>query len=253
MRPINKGPQPIDIHGNPINPTDYKEWRKALIDRIGYYCVYCNQPLSHSLQVEHVIPKSPPAGYKPGDPIAWNNMLLACGPCNNAKGNTPINSTTYYLPEEHNTHLPFKIAVLSGNEHAIVSERAGILPNQITKAQSTISLLELANVDKRDAIVDIRSMRRRDAEAAVIAYKLQYDLAKQSPTFIEAIAAVGVAKQAKVTGFFSLWYEAFSNEVEVMRRLVDNTTIKGTAVNCFDAANNFIPVPRNPLNVADPF
>ncbi len=252
MRPLDKGNIPLDSNGNQITPTNYKSWRKALIDRVGYYCAYCNQPLSHSLQVEHVIPKNPPAGYVPGDPIAWNNMLLACGPCNNAKNNKPINSTTYYLPEEHNTHLPFEI-VIRDSEHAIVITKTGINPDQKQKADRTIALLELDNTDDRENIVDIRSLKRRDALNAVIANKEQYEETKLSPTFNPLVAANRVVVQAKVTGFFSLWYEAFADEPEVMQCLIDNTIIKGTATNCFDPTNGFQPINRNPTNIADPF
>ena len=66
-------------------------------------------PLNHSLQVEHVVPKNSPAGYIVGDALAWDNMLLACGPCNTAKSNKPVDFVTYYFPEEHNILLPFQI------------------------------------------------------------------------------------------------------------------------------------------------
>lgn len=253
MRPLNKGNVPTDSGGNPIVPTDYKNWRKALIDRIGYYCVYCNQPLSHSLQVEHVIPQNPQPGYVAGDPLAWDNMLLACGPCNNAKSNNPVDVNTYYLPEVHNTHLPFSITPSINIEHAIVVAKAGLSNQQTQKAERTILLLELDNIDERDNIVDIRSIRRKDAIAAVNANKEQFDEARLSPTFNLVLAAQRVALQAKVTGFFSLWYDAFVNEPEVMRCLIDVNIIVGTAQNCFDAANNYQPIPRNIGNAIDPF
>jgi hypothetical protein len=251
MRPLNKGNTPVDSLGNPIAATDYKNWRKNLIERIGYYCVYCNQPLSHSLQVEHVIPKNPPAGFA-GDPLAWDNMLLACGPCNNAKSNNPIDASTYYLPEEHNTHLPFLIEPSVLADHAIVTEKAGLTAPQSAKAKRTIKLLELNNVDERDNIVDIRSIRRRDAIVAVQANRQQFEEARHSPTFQMNIAARNVVVQAKVTGFFSIWYEVFADVPEVMQFLTDNNIIKGTAGNCFDPANGYQPIFRNPANVIDP-
>jgi len=252
MRPLNKGNAPTDAHGNAIVVTEYKNWRRSLIDRIGYYCVYCNQPLSHSLQVEHVVPKSPPAGYIPGDPLAWDNMLLACGPCNNAKGNDPIDAITYYLPEEHNTHLPFVIQFAVNVEHAQVNVRSTLTAYQTHKAQETIGLLELANIDDRAAVVDIRSKRRKDALIAISAARGLFDEAKQSPTFNILRAAEQIARQAVAVGFFSIWYEEFSNVPEVMQRLTDNVIIKGTAQNCFNAASGYQPIPRNPTNVADP-
>ncbi len=254
MRPLDKGNIPLGEDGNPITPTDYKKWRKSLMNRIGYYCVYCNQPLSHSLQVEHVIPQSPPAGFTPGDAIAWNNMLLACGPCNNAKSNNPVDANTFYLPDIHNTHMPFQTVDLSGDggKHAVIRNRSGLNPDQQLKTARTIHLLKLDNTDERDDVVDIRSIKRRDAMVAVKANKEQYDELKALPAFNPVAAAQRVALQAKVTGFFSLWYEAFADESEVMQALIDPVTIPGTAQNCFDPAMGFRPCPRNPLNTADP-
>lgn len=252
MRPLDKGPVPLDEHGEAIAPTDYQSWRKALIDRIGYYCAYCNIPLSHNLQVEHVVPKDPPPGYTPGDALAWDNMLLACGPCNNAKSNTPVNAAAFYLPENHNTHLAFTIENHAKTGHAIVAERPGLMDNQHQKARRTIDLTQLDNTDERDKIVDIRSIRRKDAMEAVRAMKEIFDHSKSSPTYNADTAAENVARQAKVTGFFSLWFDAFDDEPAVMRTLVGGDFISGTAENCFDIANNFRPIPRNPDIVADP-
>jgi hypothetical protein len=254
MRPLNKGNVPLDDKGNTINPTDYKKWRKSLMTRIGYYCVYCNQPISSSLQVEHVIPKNPLPGYTPGDPLAWNNMLLACGPCNNAKSNSPVDANTYYLPEEHNTHLPFETVELPGHGsiHAIVKPRSGLNHDQQRKAERTIQLLKLSNFDERDNIVDLRSIRRRDAMIAVKAIKEQYDEAKGSPTFNSVIAALRVALQAKAIGFFSLWYDAFVDEPEVMRALISPIPIPGTSQECFNPAAGYQPIFRNPLRTNDP-
>lgn len=252
MRPINKGITPADANGNAIVVTSYKDWRSHLIRRIGYYCVYCNQPLSHSLQVEHVIPKKPPVGAAAGSALDWSNMLLACGPCNNAKGNTPVNANSYYLPEEHNTHLPFSIVLDANADHAVVIERAGLNPNQHQKAKGTIKLLELDNIDERPAIVDIRSIKRKAAMLSVQSARQVYDMAVTSPTYNAGVVATDIARRAAESGFFSLWYEEFRNERLVMEKLTDNSVIKGTATNCFDPANGYQPIPRNPANTADP-
>jgi hypothetical protein len=252
MRPLNKGNTPTDAGGNAIVVTAYKDWRSHLINRIGYYCVYCNQPLSHSLQVEHVIPKRPPAGVAAGAALDWDNMLLACGPCNNAKGNTPIDVNTYYLPEEHNTHLPFSIVINANPEHAIVIERAGLNANQHQKAHDTIELLELDNIDERPAIVDIRSLKRKAAMLSVQSARQVYDMAVASPTYNANVVATDIARRAADSGFFSLWYEEFMNEPLVMEKLTDNAIIKGTATNCFDPTNGYKPIHRNPANAADP-
>jgi HNH endonuclease len=252
MRPLDKGNTPTDAAGSAMVVTAYKEWRYQLIERIGYYCAYCNQPLSHSLQVEHVIPKNPPAGIAPGAALDWGNMLLACGPCNNAKGNTPTDANTYYLPEEHNTHLPFLTVMSANADHAIITERGGLQASQLRKAHNTIELLKLDNIDERPAIVDIRSIKRRAAMLSVQSARQVYDMAVASPTYNAHTVATDIARRAADSGFFSLWYEEFMNEPLVMEKLTDNSIIKGTAANCFDPANGYQPIPRNPVNTADP-
>jgi uncharacterized protein (TIGR02646 family) len=253
MRPLDKGNTPRDADGNEIIVAAYRDWRSDLIERIGYYCAYCNQPLSHSLQVEHVSPKNPPLGNAPGAALGWDNMLLACGPCNNAKGNKAVNADTHYLPEVHNTHLPFSIIANEHLVHALVAEREGLNLSQREKARNTIELLDLDNTDERLAIVDIRSRKRKDAMLAVRSARLLFDIAAASPTYDPFVMATGIARWAASCGFFSLWYEEFQNEPLIMEKLTDNTIIHGTALNCFDAGNGYQPIPRNPANVADPF
>lgn len=251
MRPLDKGTTPLDGGGIPVVVTKYENWRASLIERIGYYCAYCNQPLSHSLQVEHVIPKKPPVGVVAGPALDWDNMLLACGPCNNAKGNIPVDANTYYLPEEHNTHLPFSVVVNANPEHAIIEPRAGLNPTQDDKAKKTIKLLGLDVIDNRRAVVDIRSLKRRSAMLSVQSARQVYDIAVASPTYNAILVAEDIARRASDCGFFSLWFEEFINVPLVMQKLTDNSIIKGTATNCFDPHNGYQPIPRNPGNAAD--
>jgi HNH endonuclease len=114
MRPLEKGPCPTDSNGKSIQVNDYKDWRTWLVDRIGNYCVYCNDTLHYNLNVEHVVALNPPVGYSPGALLDWNNVLLACFPCNNKKDTQVINYTTHYFPEHNNTHLPFDVSRYSG-------------------------------------------------------------------------------------------------------------------------------------------
>lgn len=252
MRPLNKGKTPTDEGGLEIAVTSYKQWRNHLIRRIGCYCAYCNQPLSNNLQVEHVRPKNPPAGVVPGAALEWDNMLLACGPCNLAKNNQPIEADTYYLPEEHNTHLPFHIITDPDSGHATVTERPGLNTTQHQKAHRTIKLLKLDNVDERPAIVDIRSIKRKAVMVSVESARRLYEMALTSPTYNAETVANDIATLAANTGFFSLWYEAFLHDPMVMKKLTDNSIIQGTASNCFDPDNGFQPIPRNPKNTIDP-
>ncbi|MES2062470.1 MAG: HNH endonuclease [Bacteroidota bacterium] len=251
MRPLDKGACPKVGTANKT-VTEYGQWRRDLIDRIGYYCAYCNMPLSHQLQVEHVIAKVAQAGAIAGSLLDWDNLLLACGPCNNVKKNKPCDPTLHYLPESHNTHLPFE--VVNHPQHpdaAIVSHIAGLTASQEQKAKDTIDLFGLDAYDARNKVVDLRWMKRKSAIATVAHQYDIYQMAKSSPKFDATIAAKGIVYAAKECGFFSLWYNKFINEPEVMRQLTDNSIIPGTASNCFDAANGYKPKGRNLLQ-ADP-
>ena len=250
MRPLDKGPIPTDDQGTPIVVTNYANWRLKLIDRIGYYCAYCNMPLSHSLQVEHVVPKNP-NGINPGDPLAWDNMLLACGPCNNAKSDDPIDFVTYYFPEEHNTLFPFRIRTNATNDAAFVYPVTGLNAVQQLKAELTIGLTGLNVRDNRNNVVDIRWKRRKDAISAVDAAYDIYQELKLSPVFNASKSALNLVEIAKPCGFFSLWFERFEAEPEVMEALVKG--LPGTAAVCFDPLNGYRPIHRNLANVADPF
>src|SRR5664280_2710916 len=103
MRPIERGPRPLDENGDPKIYTDYSYARRDLIDRMGQYCSYCNQRLPASLAVEHIQPKDPVPVLK----LEWTNFLLGCTNCNSTKGATPIMLNDYLWPDIHNTHLAY--------------------------------------------------------------------------------------------------------------------------------------------------
>ena len=53
--------------------------RRNVIRRDGHACVYCGA--TERLTIDHVLPKSR------GGPDSWENLVAACTPCNNRKGN----------------------------------------------------------------------------------------------------------------------------------------------------------------------
>ncbi len=253
MRPIDKGLCP-QVGGVDKTVAAYQEWRADLIDRLGYYCVYCNMPLSEQLQVEHVTAKVPVAGAVAGAALAWSNMLLACGVCNRAKSNAICTSALYYLPEEHNSHLPFIINQDPINANsAIVIERPGISNVQQLKARATIDFFHLDVIDTRGKIVDLRWKKRRKAIDFVAVADMFLQSAKIAQLNTIKDIANGIATLAAECGFFTLWYDKFQNEPEVMEALTNNGVIKGTATICFDNANGFKPIARNPTNLPDTF
>lgn len=252
MRPLDKGPAPV-ADGEELNISDYGEWRKYLIDRIGYYCAYCNIPLSHSLNVEHVVPKSPQEGNEAGEYLAWENMLLACGPCNNTKGNKPTESESVYLPESNNTLMAFDIVPHPENKEVlVVAPGKALNARQKRRAQSTIGLLGLDRIDNRDKVVDIRWKKRTAAVMlARTSYQLYLELKASASDEIISLAAVQVAKVASETGFFQIWFTIFKAEPRVMSNLLDSNILPGTALECFDK-ESYQWLNRNNDNPTDP-
>lgn len=86
--------------------------RRTVLARDQYTCQYCGtQPGKHNLTVDHIIPRSK------GGLTLWENVVTACGPCNQRKGNR--------TPHEVNMHLRSKPArpryialVMLGYAHA---------------------------------------------------------------------------------------------------------------------------------------
>lgn len=251
MRPIDKGNTPT-TDGKEIVVDDYGDWRTHLIERIGYYCVYCNIPLSHNLNVEHVVPKVPADGQKAGDYLKWENMLLACGPCNRAKSNKPTDFDTLYLPEYNNTLLAFEI-----EEHPANPKAAKVIPHhnlnnsQRQRAINTIEMLDLDVIDNRAKVVDIRWRRRNGAKLAEeAAFSLYEDIKESNPSAVPK-ASEYIAKSAAEIGFFGIWFSIFKDEPPVLERLSDETIIPGMAKDCF-SPETFELLPRNPEKEADP-
>lgn len=53
--------------------------RKNVLRRDRYHCQYCGS--REDLTIDHILPKSR------GGPDTWENLVTACVPCNNRKGN----------------------------------------------------------------------------------------------------------------------------------------------------------------------
>ena len=255
MRPLDKGNCPTIKNKTGIisnkKVAKYSDWRLDLIDRIGYYCAYCNMPLTHCLNVEHVVSKKPrfaPKEYVVGSLLDWENMLLACFKCNNAKSDEPINYEDYYFPEKHNTFLIFDADIDATKGSAILKVKTTLNVQQTIKAKRTIELFKFENIeDDRSDIVDLRWQFRYNAYFVVKSAYEGYTRHKASNNFDEAADILNIKLVAEVTGFFQIWFDFFVNEPKVLQTLLQ---IKGTAINCFDTTT-FQPIPRNLKNKND--
>ena len=106
MRPVNKGKSPY------TNIMKYRDALPYLENRIGLYCSYCEYPISHVPEVEHIISKS----RNPELITEWSNLLLCCKYCNTRKSNKTSmdNVCDYLFPDECNTAIAFtyKLGIL---------------------------------------------------------------------------------------------------------------------------------------------
>lgn len=245
MRPIDRGPVP-SVNGAPKVVSDYKSWRADLINRIGSYCCFCNIPLTDSIQVEHVIAQDLNAALA----LDWNNMLLACGPCNRSKSNQPCPPDTHYLPQFHNTHLAFQASNvlphprLANTDVVYLAYRGA--PAKQLKANNTIELCKL-NQDTTRMVAQATDLRWKyrlgtlSQSIIVRSFWDQLDPNLQGE-FIDSLIVIVEGK-----GFWSIWFEAFADVPPVRQALVER--FPGTARSCFDAT--YIPIPRNPLDPLD--
>ncbi len=245
MRPIDKGNIPLDKNGNIKRVKDHKDWRKDLIDRIGDYCVYCELKLTVSPQVEHVIAANIASALK----LTWENLLLACRPCNGAKSDKPCPPTTHYLPDMHNTYLAFQLNFQfnpkqDNEEGAFITYSSTLDANQKVKAQNTIELcaLDEDTTNKRypDRVTDLRWKERYSAYREANELRTDWDEwgNTMKDKFIKLLMKVALGK-----GFFSIWFYKFDDVPEIKKALVES--FPGTAKNCFDISNDYNPIWRN--------
>jgi hypothetical protein len=242
MRPVERGAIP-QIGGVNKIVSDYKDWRFDLLGRIGNYCSYCNMPLNDSPQVEHVTPKNPQPGQPAGALLDWNNMLLACGPCNRAKGNKPNNTSSHYIPDHHNTHLAFDYIVIDHPTEkktkaciTIPKKDANI---DAFKAQNTINLCELAALVTNKRATDLRWKYRFEAwHSANVIWRPEWDDWGHNRPIEFARLLVNAATGK---GFFSIWFQAFQDIPLIKQELM--TGFLGTHIDSF-GTNDFTPIIR---------
>ena len=81
--------------------------RNSIIRRDGSTCQYCKRKyLAEELTIDHVIPKSRGGEYK------WDNLVAACKPCNNRKGDRTPREAGMHLnkkPRRPGADIQFKV------------------------------------------------------------------------------------------------------------------------------------------------
>ena len=88
--------------------------RKGLLLRDRNTCQYCGQTLpAGNLTLDHVVPRSR------GGPSIWENIVAACFPCNNRKGNrVPQEAGMVLLRKPTRLSIHAKHRLMAGDEQA---------------------------------------------------------------------------------------------------------------------------------------
>ncbi|GAA4763954.1 MULTISPECIES: HNH endonuclease [Flavobacterium] len=248
MRPIKNSPIP-QVNGVNKSYTNYQEWREDITNAYGQHCVFCNDRLQSRFEVEHLVAQS--LGIV--SPLAWNNLFLACGPCNLAKSNKVANTSTHYLPNSNNTHLIFEYSIRkhkkNGKYACIPIFHPNLTQHQQAKSINTIAYTELNRIEqtpiRQRKMTDVRWHNRYNAYQVT---KTQRNLWDQLTTPQQQTAYLNtISPLVHKTGFFSLWLNAFNGATDVLKIVIN--CLPNTSDTSFDA--NFNPIPRNPINLAD--
>ena len=210
MRPILK-------KTNPRKVKNYQDYKADLLTEIGAYCSYCER--SMDLHIEHIKPKS----QYPELECEWDNLLLACKNCNSTKGDKDFDLDEVLLPHRDNTFRAFHYS-----QGGVVSALEGM--SWTDKALATIKMVGL---DKTPA---------SDPKASDLRWKKRLEAWNIANRYRDSHNSESIIDLAQAHGFWSVWMSVFQDNNAVKERLIQ--AFSGTAQDCFDATQNYAPLPR---------
>lgn len=240
MRPVDKGPWPTrkNTASTKLKFNDWTRAIKHLRVRTGEFCHLCEMAVDHLIAVEHIKSRH----THPKLSSSWTNFLLSCSHCNSSKSTKLLDSPYrkhYFWPHIHNTLMAFEVP-LTGDEAGVVRPSCNVTQNpQLTqRARDMIALYELNKTTTADGAADRRYLNRMAAIQMATSRRVEFEKGQAT------IAAI--LDLASKTGFFSVWFEIFSDVPEVKSALI------GAPKFClspawFDANSN--PIPRTAHDV----
>ena len=228
-----------DYHPN------YRDAKPHLIFNLGCMCSYCEKAFDdeRELAVEHIQAKR----YKDENgnyPYAaletkWENFLLSCATCNGRdnKGDKNVVYGECHLPHLNNTFLSFQYKA-----GGVVNVNPNLTGKSLANAEALRKLVGLDKGPKDARPKDKRWLIRTQKWDLAIRYLCKFeDGSADVETIIDLV---------KGHGCWSIWFTIFKEHPEVRKELIEQ--FPGTAKECFDSANNYEPIPRNPKNTIDP-
>lgn len=228
-----------DYHPN------YRDAKPHLVFNLGCMCSYCEKAFDdeRELAVEHIQAKK----YKDENgnyPYAaletkWENFLLSCTTCNgnDNKGNKNVVYGECHLPHLNNTFLSFQYKA-----GGVVNVNPNLTGKSLANAEALHKLVGLNKGPMDSKSKDRRWFVRTEKWDLAMRYLYKYENKKVD---IETIIDL-----VKGHGCWSIWFTIFKEHPEVRKELIEQ--FPGTAKECFDSANNYEPIPRNPKNTIDP-
>ena len=200
MRPVDRGPWPVDGQGERKSFHPYNEAKADLLERLGGYCSYCE--CTGHLHIEHVVPKSRQLDLTED----WNNFLLACPNCNSIKLNRNCSRNGYLWPDCDDTLSAFEY-----QPEGRVRVHPDLPDADRGKAEKLFELVGLGRRPRDNPRAsDLRWIRRRRAWGKALFARERVQ---------EASEIDWVILLAEETGFWSVWMTVFADNPEVSARL----------------------------------
>ncbi len=228
MRPINKGKSPYK------NITKYSDAKPYLKKAIGEYCCYCEFPISHVPEADHVVSKS-----KDGSMTDWDNLLFSCKYCNTRKGDKVCNSNVdeYMWPDKYNTGLAFLYE--NGCPKVNIDELNQLDPsgNAARMAKSIYDLVDLGEIPNNDSLANQEKCKRfwKREEIRVCANDClkQLEFFKNAGTPIPTETKRLIIDMAVISGFFSIWVTVLKDYPQILMEIIN--AYPGTEMSYFDS------------------
>lgn len=223
MRPVNKGDSPY------TEIDDYSKALPYLESALGGYCSYCEYPIFHVPEVEHVAAKA-----SGGSKTDWKNLLLGCKYCNTRKGTKvkPTNIDEFLWPDVHNTATAFTYenGVPRINEETLRRvDESGVALEKAKKLFTVLGFDNRPSLGNKDRRIQ---QRNKAYELALESLEDWKKGKSEYPTHLEELKRQ-IVRNAEGHGFFSIWMTVFSEEKELVQALID--AFPGTRTDCFDA------------------
>jgi len=218
MRPVSKGKVPYEY----TNGQPYGKAVGGLSARIGKYCSYCERRLNNGIEVEHIQAKDIHDALE----RVWSNFLVSCKNCNSTKSKKDPALSDWLIPDRDNTAAAF-----SYRKDGVIEVVVGGVVKSC--AEKTLDLMNLNKevrrvLDEQGNLLALdRRTQRLEAWVAAERWSTRY-ASNQSADLQDAIIEI-----VKLSGFFSIWMQAFTGFPDMRRKFIEN--FPGTEVSCYDA------------------